>query len=77
MYGGVGVHPKTGLVGNTLSVRLQPVFLNKNPIKKGSNERLKFFNLGKDNNWRNILSKNIINEIEKEFKIEMKELGYL
>ena len=50
---------------------------NEAPIKKGSNERLKFFNLGKENNWRNILSKNIIDEIEKEFKIEMKELGYL
>ena len=50
---------------------------NEAPIKKGSNERLKFFNLGKENNWRNILSKNIIDKIEKEFKIEMKELGYL
>ena len=50
---------------------------NEAPIKKGSNERLKFFNLGKENNWRNILSKKIIDEIEKEFKIEMKELGYL
>ena len=50
---------------------------NEAPIKKESNERLKFFNLGKENNWRNILSKNIIDEIEKEFKIEMKELGYL
>ena len=50
---------------------------NEAPIKKGSNERLKFFNLGKENNWKNILSKKIIDEIEKEFKIEMKELGYL
>ena len=37
-------------------------------------EKIKEF---KENNWRNILSKNIIDEIEKEFKIEMKELGYL
>ena len=36
-----------------------------------------FFNLGPKNDWRNILNKNISDEIYKTFKIEMKELGYI
>ena len=36
-----------------------------------------FFNLGRDNNWQQLLSSEIINLIEIEFKDEMKELGYL
>jgi hypothetical protein len=53
------------------------VGFNEAPIKKESKERLKFFNLGKKNNWKNILSENIIRKIENEFKKEMLELGYL
>ena len=45
--------------------------------KKNSQERLKFFNLGKKNRWKDILEKNISDEIEKEFNKEMIELGYL
>ena len=37
----------------------------------------KFFNLGPKNNWQNFLDKEILDEIERIFKIEMKELGYL
>ena len=36
-----------------------------------------FFNLGKKNNWKHMLDKNILNELEKNFKKEMKELGYI
>ena len=36
-----------------------------------------FFNLGPDNNWREILKKEISDEIEIVFEKEMKELGYL
>tara|TARA_X000000950_G_C13909412_1_gene658332 strand:+ start:81 stop:272 length:192 start_codon:yes stop_codon:yes gene_type:complete len=36
-----------------------------------------FFNLGKKNNWKMILDKNILNELEKNFQKEMKELGYM
>jgi hypothetical protein len=36
-----------------------------------------FFYLGKSNNWRELLNKNYINEINHEFKTEMKELGYI
>ena len=36
-----------------------------------------FFNLGPNNDWRNILNENLAAEITREFKFEMKELGYL
>ena len=36
-----------------------------------------FFYLGKRNNWRELLNKNYINEINREFKTEMMELGYI
>ena len=36
-----------------------------------------FFYLGKRNNWRELLNKNYIDEINREFKTEMKELGYI
>ncbi len=50
---------------------------NEAPKIKSSDKRLKFFNLGKKNNWKDLLNKNIISEIEKEFSSEMKDLGYL
>ena len=40
-------------------------------------KNLKFFNLGKENKWQNILDKKYIDQIEKEFKNEMIELNYL
>jgi hypothetical protein len=36
-----------------------------------------FFYLGSENNWKNLLDKKIIDEIETNFSAEMKELGYL
>ena len=36
-----------------------------------------FFSLGHKRNWTNLLDENIINELEKTFNKEMKELGYL
>ena len=36
-----------------------------------------FFNQGKENNWKEILPKEISSEIEKKFSKEMIELGYL
>tara|TARA_Y100001970_G_scaffold113754_2_gene141855 strand:- start:8411 stop:9265 length:855 start_codon:yes stop_codon:yes gene_type:complete len=50
----------------------------KEAIKdKKSGELKQFFNLGPENKWENILDKEIKEEIEKEFKNEMEELGYL
>ena len=40
-------------------------------------KKKKFFNLGPENNWKNLLDKKIIDEIETKFSSEMKELGYL
>ena len=37
----------------------------------------RFFNLGPENKWENLVNKTIVNEIEKIFEVEMKELGYL
>ena len=41
------------------------------------NKKKKFFNLGPENKWENLLDKKIIDEIENKFSTEMKELGYL
>ena len=38
---------------------------------------IKFFNLGPKNNWKNLLSSQIIKKIENKFNKEMLELGYL
>ena len=38
---------------------------------------IKFFNLGPQNNWKNLLSSQIIKKIENKFNKEMSELGYL
>ena len=40
-------------------------------------EKTKFFNLGKENKWENILDKKIKEEIEKKFFKEIKELKYI
>ena len=40
-------------------------------------KKVKFFNLGPKNNWKNLLSSEIKNKIENKFKKEMIELEYL
>ena len=37
----------------------------------------KFFYLGPSNDWNNILENNLVEEINKKYSIEMRELGYL
>ena len=54
----------------------------KNLEKKGGflekqNRKVNFFNQGRENNWKEILPKEILSEIEKKFSKEMLELGYL
>ena len=41
------------------------------------NRKVNFFNQGRENNWKEILPKEISSEIEKKFSKEMLELGYL
>ena len=43
---------------------------------KESKKRLKFFNLGKKNNWKNLLDSEIQKKIKEEFYKEMEELNY-
>ena len=46
-------------------------------VHKESGKKMKFFNLGKKNDWKNLLDSKIISKINKEFKSEMSELGYI
>ena len=50
---------------------------NENSINEKTGEKKIFFNLGPDNDWRKILKKENSNKIEKLFRSEMTELGYL
>jgi len=43
---------------------------------KESGKKLKFFNLGKKNDWKNLLDPKIEEQIRFKFNKEMKELGY-
>ena len=44
---------------------------------ENSEKKIKFFNLGPDNNWQKNLDKQIKKEIEETFSKEMRELNYL
>ena len=46
-------------------------------IHPKTGKKIKFFNLGPKNDWNKILDKTTREKIEKNFKKEMKELGYL
>ena len=46
-------------------------------ISTKTNKKVKFFNLGKDNDWRRLLDKSTILKVEKKFKKEMNELNYI
>ena len=46
-------------------------------INERTGEKVPFFNLGPKNDWRQFLDPAIIQKIEKAFKKEMEELGYL
>ena len=46
-------------------------------VKINSKPDVNFFNLGPENNYKNLLDEKISKEIEKMFYSEMKELGYI
>ena len=46
-------------------------------LSKNGKKKIKFFNLGKDNNWKKLLDSKIEKKITKSFKTEMKELSYI
>ena len=45
-------------------------------VKRGTDEKLKFFNLGKDNNYNNILEKKLINEMTDYYKKEIIKFNF-
>ena len=49
----------------------------ESPKNKLTEDKVNFFHLGPKNKWQNILDSETSRHIEEEFKIEMKELGYL
>ena len=53
--------------------------LKKQEDKYGFNmgQKNKFFHLGKENNWQNLLDPKINEKIKKIFKLEMNDLGYI
>ena len=46
-------------------------------MNERTGEKVPFFNLGPKNNWRQFLDPEKKKKIEKAFKKEMEELGYL
>lgn len=50
---------------------------NESKINTEINEKIPFFNLGLENNWKNLLDTKIVKKIESAFKKEMVELDYL
>ena len=46
-------------------------------FSRKTNKKLKFFNLGKKNDWKRLLDNKIIKKVEQNFEKEMKELNYL
>ena len=45
-------------------------------IKKNSSEKLKFFRMGKDNNYKNLLDKNLIEKINQKFSNQIQKFNY-
>ena len=50
---------------------------NESVVSSKTNKKIKFFNLGKKNDWRLTLDKKIIKGIETNFRSELNELKYL
>ena len=50
---------------------------NESKNEKMTGKKIPFFNLGKKNDWKKMISLEIKDKIENAFKEEMKELGYL
>ena len=46
-------------------------------ISPNTRKKIKFFNLGRENNWNTLLDKTLIKKIEAQFEKAMVELGYL
>ena len=61
----------------SLKLKEEKFGFNEAPMNIKTGERIKFFSLGPNNDWKKILNKNIVEEINVKFEAEMKELGYI
>ena len=50
---------------------------NESIYSKKKDKKLKFFYLGKKNDWKNLLNSEIEQKTREAFQKEMKELGYI
>ena len=50
---------------------------NESVTSPKTKKKISFFYLGKKNNWKILLDKKLARKIERHFKNEMSELGYL
>ena len=48
----------------------------ESPISKKDNSKINFFKLGKDNNYKKLLNKDLINKMNFKFKDEIKKYNY-
>jgi hypothetical protein len=46
------------------------------PTRENKNKKIPFFNLGPKNNWKNILTEDLREKLDKIFEKELKELQY-
>ena len=52
-------------------------FFRESNIDNRTGKLKTFFNKGPDNKWKNLIEEEIINDVEKKFYNEMKELDYI
>ena len=55
----------------------EKVGFNESKVDKKTGKKIPFFNLGKKNDWKKMITPTIRKKIENAFKEEMEELGYL
>ena len=73
-------HTNESKINNIIETTSFQLLKNKEEnegFEEAVNSKIKFFNLGPKNDWKNIVDKKLINKIENNFKNEMKELKYL
>ena len=62
---------------HTLKFKEEKFGFEESITSKKNNKKLKFFNLGKKNNWKKLLDSKTEKKITKSFRSEMKELDYI
>ena len=52
-------------------------YFNESIVSSKTKKKIKFFNLGEKNDWRKLLDKSTVLNIERRFEGTMRELKYL